>query len=93
MTRHLETKHKDEASFAQILAMPKGTNSAGIKLINGDFNHNFEVIGGGEGIIIPRYRGTQEKVDECVHCSNCKGLYSKKNAQYSFKCSGVRGKA
>ena len=65
MSRHLATNHPNEIEVAKILNMTKGTKErrrAWIKLAaKGNYEHNVKVNAKGTGVIIPKYRPSQNK--------------------------------
>ncbi|XP_070184336.1 17S U2 SnRNP complex component HTATSF1-like isoform X3 [Littorina saxatilis] len=81
LSAHLQNVHKNELEVAAVVALPKNSKErkeAFGKLQNdGDNEHNANVLRKGSGCLIPKYRGKNRNVDECLACPHCKGLYLK----------------
>ncbi|KAJ8315921.1 hypothetical protein KUTeg_006528 [Tegillarca granosa] len=93
MPRHLKRKHADEIEVARAMACPQEKDrKLGIKslIYEGDYQHNYNVLENGQGVIIPRYskrRGAEKvkTVKELVPCEHCKALFGCTEL-YRHKC-------
>ncbi|CAC5406034.1 unnamed protein product [Mytilus coruscus] len=76
ISRHLATKHKNELEVAKILNMKKKSKerrNAWFELASkGNFTHNMKVMDEGSGMLIPKYRPTENKKERkylpCEYC-------------------------
>ena len=84
ISRHYEQVHSNETDVARILALTKKSKERKhmwASLVNkGNFNHNYEVIKKGRGVIIAKYcprKGVEKDTSMYLPCSLCLGIYSK----------------
>ena len=83
MSTHLTLCHSEESEVAHVITLKKGSRErrqAWAKLLlQGDYNHNFDVLESGRGKVIPKYRSksNDQNVEDLIVCSYCKALYNK----------------
>lgn len=82
IARHLEDKHSDEVDVARVLSKKKKSKERkaawAVLRKKGDFNHNYECVEKGGGVLVPKYRSKQKTQGDYVTCGLCLGLYSKR---------------
>ena len=81
MSTHLTRVHAHEAEVAAILRLPKRSKerrNGFVRLLNeGDYKHNYDVLQGQSGTVIPKYRKAGRQTGQLSACKFCKGLYVK----------------
>lgn len=82
MSRHYTDCHSTEMAVAKILSYPKRSRERKqlwAKLVNrGNYEHNFEVLKEGTGVIVPKYRPRKHEEKDAKHyipCQFCFGTY------------------
>ncbi|KAK7096458.1 hypothetical protein V1264_005754 [Littorina saxatilis] len=82
IARHLEDMHSDEFDVARVLSKNKKSKERraawAVLTKKGDFNHNYECVETGGGVLVPKYRSKQKTQGDYVTCGVCFGLYSKR---------------
>ncbi|XP_070178264.1 uncharacterized protein [Littorina saxatilis] len=81
MSTHLTKVHAHGADVAAVLRLPKGSKerrNGFVRLLNeGDYKHNYDVLEGQSGTVIPKYRKAGRQVGQLSACRFCQGLYAK----------------
>jgi hypothetical protein len=108
ISRHYTECHGSEIEVAKILSYPKLSaerRRLWSKLVNrGNYEHNFQVLQEGKGVVVPKYRPRkkEDKEPTCyIPCQYCFGTYVKEdlwkhqrrcpfNDSNSLKCSAVQ---
>ncbi|PJE78088.1 hypothetical protein CI610_02980 [invertebrate metagenome] len=94
LPRHLERRHPFEDKVKEALQLPKGSNERRLAWLaiqqEGNYNHNYNVLSKGSGLLIPKYRAREHQhksVEDYVPCDICFGLYVKKDLwKHHMKC-------
>lgn len=86
ISRHYTECHYRESEVARILSFPKRSlqrKQLWTKLVNrGNYEHNYEVIKEGSGMIVPKYRPREDEQKEAklyIPCQFCFGTYKKED--------------
>lgn len=86
ISRHFTECHYRESEVARILSFPKRSlqrKQLWTKLVNrGNYEHNYEVIKEGSGMIVPKYRPREDEQKEAklyIPCQFCFGTYKKED--------------
>ena len=102
ISRHLESKHREEPEVEKIMKCPKGSKERKLQLSllrnKGNRAHNNKVIREGKGMVIPRQQSSEPvKASEYLHCINCEAYLKRKSlwrhmhrCQLSQKVKGLK---